>query len=146
LIFDFSQKSSSYNSVWIRIRFRIRTFFRIRIRIQPKHSEYFGFGSTTLVYIKSYVSSGILNGSSLIFLNCFINLTSISKRKCCTVGKLEVKKTNFKSNTRIKLVKNCKYFLKTIYRYYNKTRRLRNNLRQYFTFFSISKKTRQNHY
>jgi hypothetical protein len=39
------KKFSSYNSVWIRIR--IRTFFRIRI--QPKHSDYFGFGSTTLV-------------------------------------------------------------------------------------------------
>jgi hypothetical protein len=31
---------------WILIRIRIRTFFRIRV--QPKHSDYFGFGSTTL--------------------------------------------------------------------------------------------------
>jgi hypothetical protein len=27
MIFDFSQKFSSYNSVWIRVRIRIRTFF-----------------------------------------------------------------------------------------------------------------------
>jgi hypothetical protein len=47
LIFDCSRKFSFYNSAWIWIRIRIRTFFRIRI--QPKLSDSFGFGSTTLV-------------------------------------------------------------------------------------------------
>jgi hypothetical protein len=37
-----------YNSVWI----RIRTFFRIRI--QPNYSDYFGFGSTTLLQTIRY--------------------------------------------------------------------------------------------
>jgi hypothetical protein len=41
-VFDLLNKFSFYNSVGI----RIRTFFRIRI--QPKHSDSFGFGSTTL--------------------------------------------------------------------------------------------------
>jgi hypothetical protein len=38
----FHKKNLFYNSVWI----RIRTFFRIQI--QPKYSESFKFGSTTL--------------------------------------------------------------------------------------------------
>jgi hypothetical protein len=44
LIFDFSNKFSFYNNVWIRLRIRI--FFRIRI--QPKLLDSFGFGSTIL--------------------------------------------------------------------------------------------------
>jgi hypothetical protein len=42
LIFDFSQKCSSYNSVWIRIRIRIRTFL-----------FGFGFGSSQNIRIIS---------------------------------------------------------------------------------------------
>jgi hypothetical protein len=53
LIFDFSQKFSFYNSVWIRVWIRIRIWIRtfFRIRIQPKHLDSFGFGfgSTTLL-------------------------------------------------------------------------------------------------
>jgi hypothetical protein len=43
----FQIKFLFYNSVWVRIRTRIRPFFRIRIR--PKLTDSFGFGSTTLV-------------------------------------------------------------------------------------------------
>jgi hypothetical protein len=42
----FSPNFWFYNSVWIRIQ--IQTFFRIRI--QPKYSDYFGYGSTTLAF------------------------------------------------------------------------------------------------
>jgi hypothetical protein len=46
LIFDFSQKYTSYKSESESVS-ESELFFRIRI--QPKHSDYFGFGSTTLL-------------------------------------------------------------------------------------------------
>jgi hypothetical protein len=51
-ICDFSNFFIFYNSVWIRIRIRIRTFFWIRILPKLTDSSGFGFGTTTLtVYL-----------------------------------------------------------------------------------------------
>jgi hypothetical protein len=89
-VFDlrFFTKFLFYYSVWIRIRIQIRTSFRIRI--QPKKSDYFGFGSTTLSVIK-------VNGALYVLLDGIGLLVTHESLSICR----ESRSANVSSSRRI---------------------------------------------